>query len=133
MRIRMAVSAAALLAVAGCSGTASPRAAEATSPATTTSPPTTTTASGTDQQVCSAVQAIEARAFDATSEELVQVGEIGRDATTPDIAEQSRALLDAMVAAGLAGLAERDQSSHLRRAREAVENLLVVCRQSGYI
>lgn len=136
----MAVSAAAaLLAVASCSGTGDKQAAKATSPAatttttTTTSPPTTTTASGADQQVCAAVQAIEARGFHSTPEELAQVGELGRGATTAEITEQSRELLSAVVAAGLASQLGRDPDSHLQRAREAVENLLAVCRQNGHI
>lgn len=128
MTIRLAAFVAmAMLVVAGCSDSddsaadrTTARATTSSGPVVTTSTPPTTTGTA-DQQVCAALQAIEARGGQSNQQELLQISATGAEATTDEIVTDS-AFLSAAAVAG-----------DMRQAGEVVVGLLEVCRRHGYI
>lgn len=128
MTFRKVTVVAAALVLAGCAGndTAAPPPATTTTTTTTTTtsspaPTTTTPTVNADQQVCTGAQAIEARGFQSSAEELLQLGALGGQSQNMRIVTDS-AFLSAAATAG-----------DLRKAGESVAYILETCRQEGLI
>lgn len=122
MTIRQVAVVAAVLVLAGCAGndTAAPPPATTTTVTTTTATSSAPTVSP-DQQVCTGVQAIEARGFQSNAEELLQLGALGGQSDNLRIVTDS-AFLSAAATAG-----------DLQKAGESVVHILETCRQEGII
>ena len=127
MKFRQVTVVAAVLALAGCAGndTAAPPPSTTTTTTTTTTssaaPTTTTPPANPDQQVCAGAQAIEARGFQSSAEELLQLGALGGQSENLRIVTDS-AFLSAAATAG-----------DLQKAGESVVHILETCRQEGLL